>query len=162
MTRTDLALYVAIGAAVAAGVLLILVAYLLVLLRRLRRDQRLLVGGDTSDLVEYAVGLLARVEQVERRADAVEGSVQATTGRVEGCFQRHSLLRYDALEGSGGKQSATIAVMDATGSGLVLSAIQGRDYARIYVKEIRDGESDVELSPEERRAVEQAASTPSG
>jgi hypothetical protein len=66
------------------------------------------------------------------------------------------MLRYDAIEGAGGRQSVTIALMDASRSGLILSAIQGRDYARIYVKEIRDGLSDVELSPEEMRALEQA------
>jgi uncharacterized protein DUF4446 len=157
MSRADTAFYVAIAAAAAAGVLLLCVLYLLVVVRRMRRDQRLIVGSDTHDLVEYAVGLLARVEEVERRATEVEQRVVATTARVNGCFQRRALLRYDALEGSGGKQSATIAVMDATGSGIVLSAIQGRDYARIYVKDVRQGESDVELSPEERRAVEQAS-----
>ena len=156
MTRADTALYVAIAAAVAAGVLLVCTLYLLAVLRRVRRDQRLVVGSDTHDLVEYAVGLLARVEQVEGRADRVEQQVAAATARVDGCVQRRSLLRYDALEGSGGKQSATIALMDATGSGVVLSAIQGRDYARIYVKDVRDGQSDVELSPEERRAIDQA------
>jgi hypothetical protein len=157
MSRADTALYVAIAAAAAAGVLLLCALYLLVVVRRMRRDQRLIVGSDTHDLVEYAVGLLARVEEVERRATEVEQRVVATTARVNGCFQRRSLLRYDALEGSGGKQSATIAVMDATGSGLVRSAIQGRDYARIYVKDVREGQSDVELSPEERRAVDQAS-----
>jgi len=157
MSRADTAFYVAIAAAAAAGVLLLCVLYLLVVVRRMRRDQRLIVGSDTHDLVEYAVGLLARVEEVERRATEVEQRVAATTARVNGCFQRRALLRYDALEGSGGKQSATIAVMDATGSGLVLSAIQGRDYARIYVKDVREGQSDVELSPEERRAVDQAS-----
>jgi hypothetical protein len=156
MTRADTALYVAIAAAVAAGVLLVCTLYLLAVLRRVRRDQRLVVGSDTHDLVEYAVGLLARVEQVEGRADRVEQQVAAAIARVDGCVQRRSLLRYDALEGSGGKQSATIALMDATGSGVVLSAIQGRDYARIYVKDVRDGQSDVELSPEERRAIDQA------
>src|SRR5689334_4682449 len=157
MSRADTAFYVAIAAAAATGVLLLCVLYLLVVVRRMRRDQRLIVGSDTHDLVEYAVGLLARVEEVERRATEVEQRVAATTARVNGCFQRRALLRYDALEGSGGKQSATIAVMDATGSGLVLSAIQGRDYARIYVKDVREGQSDVELSPEERRAVDQAS-----
>lgn len=156
MTRADTALYVAIAAAVAAGMLLVCTLYLLAVLRRVRRDQRLVVGSDTHDLVEYAVGLLARVEQVEGRADRVEQQVAAATARVDGCVQRRSMLRYDALEGSGGKQSATIALMDATGSGVVLSAIQGRDYARIYVKDVRDGQSDVELSPEERRAIDQA------
>ncbi len=158
MSRTDTALYVAVGAAAAAAVLLLLIVlYLVVLLRRIRRDQRLVVGSGTRDLVEYAAGLLARVEGVEKRAGTVEAAVQAATGRVDGCFQRRSLLRYDALEGSGGKQSATIAVLDATGSGLVLSAIQGRDYARIYIKDVSVGESDIELSPEERQALEHAS-----
>jgi Protein of unknown function (DUF4446) len=157
VTRTDLALYLAIAAAVVAGLLLLIVIYQFFVLRRIRRDQRLIVSGDTHDLVEYAVGLLARVERVEQRADAVEGSVAAATARVDGCYQRRALLRYDALEGSGGKQSATIAVMDAGGSGVVLSAIQGRDYARIYIKDVQRGESDVELSPEEQRAVDAAS-----
>jgi hypothetical protein len=157
MTRADLALYVAIAAAVVAGILLIYSIYLSTRLRRIRRDQRLVVGTDTHDLVEYAVGLLARVEAVEGRASEVEGRVTAIGARVDGCYQRRSLLRYDALEGSGGKQSATIAVMDATGSGVVLSAIQGRDYARIYIKDVRGGQSDVELSPEEQRAVDEAS-----
>jgi hypothetical protein len=39
----------------------------------------------------------------------------------------------------------------------VLTAIQDRDYARIYVKQLVGGESEIELSPEERKAVEAAA-----
>jgi hypothetical protein len=160
MTRTDTAMYVAIAAAALAVVLAIVVIYLLVVMRRLRANQRLIVGGDTHDLVEYAVGLLARVEACEVRFDVVEGATGAAIGRIDGCLQRRALLRYDALEGSGGKQSATIAVTDASGSGLVLSAIQGRDYARIYIKDVREGESDVELSPEEQRALDVAGGEP--
>jgi hypothetical protein len=46
--------------------------------------------------------------------------------------------------------------MDASRSGYVLSAIQGRDYARIYIKDVRNGLSDVELSPEEKRVLAEA------
>jgi hypothetical protein len=38
----------------------------------------------------------------------------------------------------------------------VLTAIQGRDYARIYVKELDRGQPNVALSPEEQEAVEKA------
>jgi hypothetical protein len=86
----------------------------------------------------------------------MEAAAAAVGKRVDRCLERRSMLRYDAIEGAGGRQSVTIALMDASRSGLILSAIQGRDYARIYVKEIRDGLSDVELSPEEMRALEQA------
>jgi hypothetical protein len=147
---------IAIAAAAAAGVLLIVVAYLAVTLRRMRRSQRIVVGTDSHDLVEYAMSLLARVEQVEGRADAVEAAAAAVGKRVDRCLERRAMLRYDAIEGAGGRQSVTIALMDASRSGLILSAIQGRDYARIYVKEIREGLSDVELSPEEMRVLEQA------
>jgi HAMP domain-containing protein len=149
---------IAIGAAVAAGVLLLAVLYLAVVLRRMRRGQRLVVGTDSHDLVEYAMSLLARVEQVEGRASAVEAAAAEVGRRVDRCLERRSMLRYDAIEGAAGRQSVTIALMDASRSGLIISAIQGRDYARIYVKEIRDGLSDVELSPEEMRALEQAVS----
>lgn len=160
MTTAAQARDIAIGAAAAAGVLFLVVIYLTVTLRRMRRGQRLVVGTDSHDLVEYAMSLLARVEQVEGRAATVEAAAEAVGKRVDRCLERRSMLRYDAIEGAGGRQSVSIALMDASRSGLILSAIQGRDYARIYVKEIRDGLSDVELSPEEMRALEQAVSPP--
>jgi hypothetical protein len=123
----------------------------------MRRGQRLLLGADQQDLVEYAVGLLARVEHVEGRADAVERGLAQVTGRLDGVVQRWALLRYDALDGAGGRQSLSLALLDAGGNGVVLTAIQDREYARIYVKQVAAGESDVELSPEERRALDQAA-----
>lgn len=159
MTTATEARDIAIAAAAVAAVLLLAVAYLAVTLRRMRRSQRIVVGTDSHDLVEYAMSLLARVEQVEGRADAVEAAAAAVGRRVDRCLERRAMLRYDAIEGAGGRQSVTIALMDASRSGLILSAIQGRDYARIYVKEVRDGLSDVELSPEEMRALEQAGSS---
>jgi len=157
LSTADTALVVAIAACVAAGVLLVCVLSMMLQLRRIRRGQRLLLGADQRDLVEYAVGLLARVEHIEVRADEVDAGVRAIGARLDSCFQRISLLRYDALEGSGGKQSLSMALLDASSNGVVLTAIQDREYARIYVKQLVGGESDLELSPEERRAVDEAA-----
>lgn len=157
MTTADTALLVAAVACALAAVLLVVTVYLTVSLRRMRRGQRLLLGADQHDLVEYAVGLLARVEHVEGRADAVERGLAQVTGRLDGVVQRWALLRYDALDGAGGRQSVSLALLDSAANGVVLTAIQDREYARIYVKQITAGESDVELSPEERRAVDQAA-----
>jgi hypothetical protein len=156
VSTADTALIVAVAAGALALVLLGVTLYLFVQLRRMRRGQRLLLGADQQDLVEYAVGLLARVEHVEGRADAVERGLAQVTGRLDGVVQRWALLRYDALDGAGGRQSLSLALLDAGGNGVVLTAIQDREYARIYVKQVAAGESDVELSPEERRALDQA------
>ena len=156
MSTADTALDVAIGAAVAAGLLLLLTFSLWMQVRRMRKAQKVVIGSTGADLVEYAMSLLARVEQAEGTAGSAQAAVQALAGRVDGCFERRALHRYDALEGAGAKQSVTIALMDATRSGYLLSAIQGRDYARIYIKDIHNGLSDVELSPEEKRVLAEA------
>jgi len=159
VSHADLALLVGgVGCALAV-VLAIVTLVLWVRVRRMRQGQKLLLGADQHDLVEYAVGLLARVENVESRAGQVEGRVAQATERLDGCLQRWSLLRYDALDGAGGRQSVSMAMLDSASNGVVLTAIQDREYARIYVKQISAGESDLELSPEERRALEQAQAT---
>ena len=156
MSTADTALYVAIGAAVVAGLALLLAIWLFVRQRALRRGQMVLMGGDQTDLMSYALSLLARVESVEARATEVESIVDSLGRRVDSCLQQRSLIRYDALDGSGGRQSVSMALLDASGSGFVLTAIQDREYARIYVKELREGEADLDLSPEERKAVDEA------
>ncbi len=156
MSTADTALYVAIGAAVVAALTLLLAIWLFVRLRALRRGQTVLMGGDQTDLMSYALSLLARVESVEARATEVESIVDSLGRRLDSCLQQRSLIRYDALDGSGGRQSVSMALLDASGSGFVLTAIQDREYARIYVKELREGEADLELSPEERKAVDEA------
>ena len=156
MSTADTALYVAIGAAVVAALTLLLAIWLFVRLRALRRGQTVLMGGDQTDLMSYALSLLARVESVEARATEVESIVDSLGRRLDSCLQQRSLIRYDALDGSGGRQSVSMALLDASGSGFVLTAIQDREYARIYVKELREGEADLDLSPEERKAVDEA------
>ena len=55
-----------------------------------------------------------------------------------------------------GHQSSSLALLDAHRSGVVLSAIVHRDQARLYVKQVTHGEGEIELSPEEREAIEAA------
>ena len=55
-----------------------------------------------------------------------------------------------------GRQSSSIALLDAHRSGVVMSSILHRENARVYVKQIVEGESELELSPEEREALDTA------
>src|SRR5204862_5707202 len=76
--------------------------------------------------------------------------------RVDGSLSHASLIRYDAYEDTGGHQSTSVAILDSVRSGIVLTAIQGRDYARVYVKQLDRGRTPIALSPEEQQAVERA------
>src|SRR5262245_39594324 len=128
-------------------------------LRRIRQAQLVVVGGGKNDLVDFAVSLQARIDDLNRAVDGVSEAVQRLDHRLDDTVSKTAIVRYDAYEQSGGHQSASVAMLDATRSGVVLSAIQGRDYARIYVKELDRGHAAVALSPEEREAVERALAT---
>jgi hypothetical protein len=143
--------------ACAVGIAGLVLAWLSwVKVRRLREAQRMVIGGGRKDLVEFAVSLQGRVDDLHRAVDEVAGSLARLDRRIDGTISNASIVRYDAYEDTGGHQSASVALLDASRSGIVLTAIQGRDYARIYTKELDRGESSVALSPEEQEAVNRA------
>ncbi len=124
--------------------------------RRLREAQRTLVGGGRKDLVDFAVSLQARIDDLHRAVDEVVAGLARVDRRVDATVTNTAIVRYDAYEDTGGHQSASLALLDSGRTGLVLTAIQGRDYARIYMKELERGRASVALSPEEQEAVERA------
>ena len=152
--------WIAIAAAVVAVVGLAIALVLHVRLRRVRAAQLTLQGSGGGDLVDFAVSLQGRIDGLHRTIDDVAAALARVERRVDATVSRLAVVRYDAYENTGGHQSASVALLDASRSGVVLSAIQGRDYARIYVKELDDGRAAVSLSPEEQEAVERAMKSP--
>jgi hypothetical protein len=124
--------------------------------RRVREAQRALIGGGRKDLVEFAVSLQARIDDLHRAVDEVAGGLARVDRRIDSTVANTAIVRYDAYEDTGGHQSASLALLDSGRTGLVVTAIQGRDYARIYMKELERGRASVALSPEEQEAVERA------
>ena len=153
---SDLAGWLAVGAAAAAVVALILALAFYLKLRRVREAQKVLLGGGRDDLVDFAVSLQGRIDDLHRAVEEVGLGLSRVDKRIDGCLSHTSIVRYDAYEDAGGHQSASLAFLDAARSGLVVSAIQGRDYARIYVKELDRGRAPIALSPEEQEAVDRA------
>ena len=149
-------LAVAIAACVAAGIALVVVVVLWRRTARLAATQSVVLGDASGDLLEFAVSLQGRVDDLYRAVDEVAAGLSRVDRRVDGAVSNTAVVRYDAYEGTGGQQSASVALLDATRTGTVVTAIQGRDYARIYVKDLDRGRSSVALSPEEQEAVDRA------
>ncbi len=143
------------GVALGAVALAVAVATRLQL-ARIRSAQDVLLGGSKADLVDFAVSLQGRIDDLHRAVDEVAAGLSRVDRRVDGSVSNAAIVRYDAYEGTGGHQSASVALLDSARSGIVLTAIQGRDYARIYLKEVDHGRAPIALSPEEQQAVERA------
>jgi hypothetical protein len=148
---------VALAAVAVAALSLLLSLVLAVKLRRLRSDQRAVLGEGTLDLVDHAAALQRQFEALH---DYVQDAAQQLNDRLAVAEQRldatvayRALVRYDAYGEMSGKQSTSIALLDAHHSGLVLSSIHHRDQARLYAKQILQGQPEFELSPEEQEAI---------
>ena len=152
----DVALVVAIAAGAVAVVSLLVAVVAWRRLVRLRAAQTALLGGEQRDLVDFAVSLQGRIDDLHSAVGEVAAGLSRVDRRMDGAVMNTSVVRYDAYEDTGGQQSASFAFLDSTRTGTVVTAIQGRDYARIYVKDLDRGKASVALSPEEQQAVERA------
>ena len=149
-------LVVAIVAIAVAALSVVVSVAVWLRLKRLRTSQAVLLGGERKDLVDFAVSLQGRIDDLHRAVDEVAAGLSRVDRRVDGAIMNTAVVRYDAYEDTGGQQSASFAFLDSTRTGTVVTAIQGRDYARIYVKDLDRGKAAVALSPEEQQAVERA------
>lgn len=148
--------WIAIGAAAVAVLTLLVAALSWRALRRVRKAQRVVLGSGRDDLVDFAVTLQTRIDDLHRAVDEVAAGLARVDTRIDGALAHSAIVRFDAFDDLGGQQSAAVALLDSARSGVVLSVIQGRDHARIYVKELERGRSTVALSPEEQAAVDRA------
>ena len=155
MTATE-ALIVAIAGAALGAAGLGFAVWASIRVKRVRDSQRSLLGGGRRDLVDFAVSLQGRVDDLNSAVDEVAAGLARVDRRVDGTVTNTAIVRYDAYEDTGGHQSASLALLDSARTGVVVTAIQGRDYARIYMKELDRGRASVALSPEEQEAVERA------
>jgi hypothetical protein len=155
VTATD-ALIVAIAGVAVATIGVGLAWWSAIRVKRVRDAQRSVLGGGRRDLVDFAVSLQARIDDLHRAVDEVAASLGRVDRRIDDTVSNTAIVRYDAYEDTGGHQSASLALLNSSRSGLVVTAIQGRDYARIYMKELDRGRASVALSPEELEAVERA------
>jgi hypothetical protein len=152
---------VALAAALVAAAALVLATVVAVGQRRIRGAQRAVLGdAGERDLVEHAArleqGFLDLRDWVEETSTGIERRMVTAEGRIDGSVAHRGLVRYDAYGEISGHQSTSLALLDASRSGVVLSSIVHRENARMYVKQVVEGRGEVELSPEEQQAVELA------
>jgi Protein of unknown function (DUF4446) len=159
----DLTSTVGIVAVAAGAVAVVALATSIALafrLQRVRSEQRAVLGDRRQDLVSHAASLQSQfealhgyVEDVAARLDQRMGTAEQ---RLDGAIAYSSLVRYDAYGEMSGRQSISLALLDANRTGLVLTAIHHRDQARLYAKSVHAGRGELELSPEEDEAIKVA------
>jgi sensor domain CHASE-containing protein len=158
MTLDPSALSLAVIVLVVA--IVVLAVWLAVLQRseaRLRsRLRRILSDNGNAGLDEILAGHDKRIEQLASRVDALNALERELETSSRLALQKVGLVRYNPFQDTGGDQSFAIALLDQSGSGLVISSLHGRAETRIFAKQVANGRSAHSLSDEEQQAIRAA------
>ncbi len=148
---------IAIVIAAAAGGGLVLVYRRL---QRYQRNQHVIMGsrGDV-DIVERVAAVDEKVTNLRLALEDLTLLARDHDVRIDSCLSRVGIVRFDAYQDLGGRQSTVAAFLNTHNDGVVITTVVSRDFARMYVKLLKDGAADIPLAPEEIEAVEQARGT---
>lgn len=98
----------------------------------------------------------SRRDHLPRDTAALRREVAALADAQNHTFRHLAMVRYDAFGDTGGALSWTLALLDDSGSGVVLTSIHGRDETRTYAKSVAEWSSRQTLTPEEERVLSEA------
>lgn len=153
-TETGVALVIGAAGLVLALVALVVAARTARWAGRLRRAEQALLDGEPVDLVEFAVGMQARMERLEDDGEKLRHEVVSALGQLDVLLRRRAIVRYDATAEDEGRRSSSLALLDRNGSGIVISSVHAGSTTSIFVKDVlRGAAGSIALTPEEEQAI---------
>lgn len=128
-----------------------------VMLRGYRRNQRVIMGSrGTVDVAEHMAIVDDKLTNLRLAVEDLTLTARDHGVRIDGTLSHVGIVRFDAYRDLGGRQSTSVAFMSSHNNGVVITTVVSREFARMYVKLVKDGVGDIPLAPEENEAVQQA------
>ncbi|MBN1423786.1 DUF4446 family protein [Candidatus Fermentibacteria bacterium] len=148
---------VAIGAAVGLVWLLVLQVLFIVLWVKYRRLFR---GENAHDLEDVIVAHGDKIEAIRKREIETKDALGRIRHHLERAISHVHVVRFNPFGAGVAEQSFSVALLDDTASGVVVSCLQSGDgSSRVYGKPIEQRNSTHRLSPEEEKAIAEAMKT---
>ena len=145
--------------ALAALILILLIFVIVQSLRISKLSGRLSVlttGSEGQSLEQSIAKLLESNEEIRGRAENNDRRLGSISGQTVNCLQKVGIIKYDAFNQMGGKLSYALALLNEEDNGFIINCVHGAEGSYSYIKEIRDGQSEIELGTEEKQALDRA------
>lgn len=152
--------YIIIGLAALVLVLFILFIVNIVQMSKLKKNYKIFMSGKNAKTLEEV--LVKRLNQVDVLMEANkknEADINQIFETLRGTFEKIGLVKYDAFNEMGGKLSFSLAMLNQKNDGFIINAMHSREGCYTYIKEIIDGNSIINLSDEEKEALDIAVKT---
>lgn len=121
------------------------------------RLRRLMRGKTGRDLEGVILALGQEVDGLKEREVDTRAALARIRHHLERALTQVHLVRFNPFGSGVAEQSFSLALLDSSGNGVVISCLQSGDGAsRVYGKQVERRTSAYRLSPEEERAIAEA------
>ncbi|MHB8127983.1 MAG: DUF4446 family protein [Mobilitalea sp.] len=153
--------YIILGLALLSLVLLIFIIILSVKQSRLNKKYKKFMTGATGEnLEDQVIARFADIDKLKADVKKINEEVIKVKENLLITYQKVGVVKYDAFKEMGGKLSFVMALLDKRNNGILLNSVHSsREGCYTYMKEIIKGESFLELSQDEKKALNQAISS---
>ncbi|HEY8528743.1 MAG TPA: DUF4446 family protein [Paenibacillaceae bacterium] len=123
-------------------------------LNALKAAHRKLIGETgVSNLEDVLAAIHRNLAELQKDGEELKSRLTQAEKRLSEMNGRVGIHRFNAFEGTGSDLSFSLAIVNDSASGAVLTAIHGRDQTFLYAKPVEKGESSYPLTPEEKTAI---------
>src|SRR5690606_6595926 len=147
---------------VCALIILVLVIWNVILSRKLYNFKlswaTMTEGVDGENLELLLKECMRQNIQIETNIEEILGRLTKVEARLRASKRYVGVVRFNAFNDVVGDPSFALAIYDDDGNGAVRTSQDGRNDCRVYGKPLFNGKSDLNLTIEEQRAIDQAAS----
>ncbi len=149
--------YLVIGMGVVILLLLIVLILLIVQIKKAgklsKRLDRLTTGKDGKSLEEDIATLFEDNHFLKNQVDTNRKDIRSLFKNLESAYQKMGMVKYDAFNQMGGQLSFCLAMLDENNNGFILNSVHSTEGCYSYTKEIKNGESTLDLGKEEAEAL---------
>lgn len=146
--------YILLGMFLFTLVLVVLLILTVVKINKLKsRLDRFLIGSDGSSLEQDIISLYEENKLLKANADKNRKEMRFLNKKMESAFQKMGLVKYDAFSQMGGQLSFSLCLLDDNNNGFIINSVHSTEGCYSYTKEIRAGESALDLGEEEAEAL---------
>lgn len=125
--------------------------------RQKRRYDHLLRGKNPDiNMEELILELNAQIEQSNREIKSLDQRASDTKNTSMGAVSKMAVVHYDAFSSQRGRNSFSLTLLDSYHNGIILTNLYSQDGSNTYLKEIVNGDSEIELSDREKECLEKA------
>jgi hypothetical protein len=121
-----------------------------------KRYRQMMNGSGSVNVEEWLINIQEKLNQAMQKGKTAEEAVGQIREDMKRMKSRVEVQRYNGFNQMGSDLSFSLAILDDSKDGVVLTGIHSREQTYIYAKPIDKGQSKYTLSPEEQQVIDRA------